>query len=78
MNAVRITYKKLNFILSCGEELFVILDVFKIPDDSLWKHSLFAIENTELFLNRNWPASRSTRAKINPEQAGQLRTAIVR
>ena len=31
MKAVRITYKKLNFILLSGEELFVILDVFKIP-----------------------------------------------
>lgn len=31
MKATRITYKKLSFILESGEELFVILDVFKIP-----------------------------------------------
>ena len=31
VKATRITYKKLSFILDSGDEIFVIVDVFKIP-----------------------------------------------
>ncbi len=31
MKATRITYKKLSFLLDSGEDLFIIIDIFKIP-----------------------------------------------